>query len=153
MRRRVPDMAISDGDTVRVHYTGRLDDDTVFDTSDGHDPLIFTVGAGEVIPGFEDAVRGKEVGESVTVSIPPETAYGPRDEDLVRRLGRDQVQGDIAVGQYIEMTAEDDGAVLRATVVEITDEHVILDFNHFLAGQTLHFELEILGLEDATAAA
>ncbi len=137
-------MAIAEGDEVSVHYTGKLDDGQVFDTSEGRDPLTFTVGSGQLIPGFDQAVRGLEVGDKTTVAIPPGEAYGERDEARIQEVPREMLDApDLEEGQVIGLQTPD-GQQLQATVAGLTDEAVKLDFNHFLAGKTLTFEIEVV---------
>ena len=133
------------GDTVRVHYTGTLEDGTVFDTSLQREPLEFELGAGEMIPGFEQAVLGMHLGEIETVMIPPEQAYGPYRDELVQAVPRDQFPPGIepAVGMVLQQT-EPDGSVLLITIIEVTESTVTLDANHRLAGKTLTFEIELV---------
>ena len=136
------------GDTVKVHYTGRLDDGTVFDSSQGREPIEFVLGTGHVIPGFEKAVEGLEVGEQVTTKIPADEAYGPRSEELVLDVGRDQFPEGAKpqVGQRFQMTTGD-GQQTLVTVTEVSDEKVQIDANHPLAGQTLNFDLELVKID------
>lgn len=136
------------GDTVRVHYTGKLEDGTVFDSSEGSDPLEFTIGEGEVIPGFENAVVGMEPGQKKTVTIPADEAYGFHQDELIATVGRDQFPDDVKpeMGQQYEMQ-RDDGETFVMTVTEITDDEVTLDANHPLAGEDLTFDLELVGIE------
>lgn len=132
------------GDKVRVHYTGSLDDGTVFDTSKGREPLEFTLGEGLVIPGFEAAVEGMEVGETKKQRIPAENAYGAKREELMIEVPRTEVPPEAALtrGDEVQLqTAQ--GQVFVATVTEINDEVVKLDANHQLAGQDLTFEIEL----------
>jgi FKBP-type peptidyl-prolyl cis-trans isomerase 2 len=133
------------GDTVRVHYTGTLNDGTVFDSSQGRDPLEFTVGQGRVIPGFEQAVVGMDLGESRTTNIPVPQAYGPRDEKLIMRIDRQQVPADVelAVDDQVQLRRRDGGMAI-ATVTEITESTVTLDGNHPLAGKDLTFDIELV---------
>ncbi len=135
----------SDGDKVSVHYTGTLQDGTVFDSSRGSDPLTFTVGAGQMITGFDNAVRGMKVGETKTVTLPPEQAYGPYRSDLIITMGRDKFPKDITltVGQKVQLQ-NNLGQQFTATVIEIGDTTVKLDANHELAGKTLIFEIELV---------
>ena len=130
------------GDTVKVHYTGKLDDGTIFDSSFDRDPLEFTIGAGRLIPGFEQAVIGMVPDESKTVTVPSDQAYGPRREDLVMELGPDKIPDDMALerGQQVQVRQED-GRIFPVMVTEISDSGVTLDANHPLAGQDLTFEL------------
>lgn len=133
------------GDTVRVHYTGRLADGTVFDTSQGREPLEFALGSGQVIAGFDDAVEGMSPGESKSVWIPAADAYGPHDEDLLLLVEMDRFPPHIRpeVGQRLQMTREDDEPIL-VTVVDVMEEGVLLDENHPLAGRDLTFDLELV---------
>jgi peptidylprolyl isomerase len=133
----------ADGDTVHVHYTGRLDDGNVFDSSRGGRPLGFTLGEGRVIPGFEAAVRGMTVGETKTTVIPVEDAYGPRDEELLLEVPRSEMPDgfDPEVGGHLQMTTQG-GEAVPVRIHEVKDDVVILDANHPLAGQRLTFELE-----------
>jgi len=136
------------GDKVKVHYTGRLTDGTVFDTSlERDEPLEFTLGQGAVIQGFEQAVLGLRPGESRSVEIPPESAYGPHREDMTVLVERSQLPPDLdpQVGQRLEV-GHANGNTLLVTVTEVTGEAVRLDGNHPLAGQTLCFEIELLAI-------
>jgi FKBP-type peptidyl-prolyl cis-trans isomerase 2 len=139
-------MPARSGDTVTVHYRGTLEDGSVFDSSEGRAPLLFTLGEGDVIPGFEAAVLGLEVGEKAVATIPPEEAYGPRYEEAVQDVPID-LFGEAApeIGDVVSVIA-DDGTQLAATVSAISDDlmAVTLDFNHPLAGRTLTFEIELV---------
>ncbi len=137
--------AAKNGDTVRVHYVGRLDDGTVFDSSREREPLEFTVGSGEVIPGFEQAVEGMEVGEARQTRVEAGEAYGERRSDLVLDLPREQVPEGlgIAPGMRLELR-QADGQAVPVTVAEVGENSVTLDANHPLAGQDLNFELELM---------
>ena len=136
---------VKNGDTVRVHYEGRLEDGQVFDSSEGGEPLEFRVGAGEVIPGFDEAVRGMEVGEKKTVEIAPEDAYGERRDQLIAEMPRENMnlEGDPAPGMSLLMQTND-GQQIPVTVTEVTDSHVTLDANHPLAGRTLTFDVTLV---------
>lgn len=133
------------GDNVRVHYTGKLDDGTVFDSSEGREPLGFAVGSGQVIAGFDEAVLGMAVGESKVVRIPVEKAYGTRREELVMQVPIDQVPPDLdpEVGMRLEMGGAN-GEIMRVVVTDITDAHIVLDANPPLAGKDLTFTLEVV---------
>jgi FKBP-type peptidyl-prolyl cis-trans isomerase 2 len=133
------------GDTVHVHYTGRFDDGTVFDSSEGRAPLQFVLGTGYVIPGVEKAVEGMSVGEQVNAKIPPEDGYGPRSDELVLDVSLDQFPGEAAptVGQRFEMTTGEGQSTL-VTVTEVAADKVQIDANHPLAGRSLNFELELV---------
>lgn len=132
------------GDTVRVHYTGRLEDGSVFDSSRGREPLEFVLGARQVIPGFEEAVDGLSPGEERTVSIPVDRAYGPRREEMVLVVARDQFPDDIEpeVGQQLQMSQ--DGQVAIVTVTGVSDAEITMDANHPLAGKDLTFDVELV---------
>ncbi len=130
------------GNTVRVHYKGTLDDGTVFDSSEGIDPIEFTLGEGIVIPGFEDAVVGMHPGETKTIKIPSDEAYGGHREDLVVKVPKAALPEGVSVGTRLE--AGDPGATFEVTVVEIGDETATLDANHPLAGQDLTFDLTLV---------
>ncbi|MEM7123206.1 MAG: peptidylprolyl isomerase [Pseudomonadota bacterium] len=134
-----------DGDTVKVHYTGTLDDGRQFDSSAGGDPLEFTLGARQVIAGFESAVTGMTVGDTKTVSIEAEDAYGNHNPAMVQTVGRDRFPAnvDVAVGMQFQASGQD-GQPLAVTVVEVTDDQVTVDANHALAGQRLTFALELV---------
>lgn len=138
-------MAPNAGDTVLVHYRGTLADGSEFDSSEGRDPLRFTLGSGEVIQGFEDAVAGLAVGESTTVTIAPEDAYGPRYEDAVQTVrASDFAEGqEPFVGGMVSIVSPD-GQHLAAEITSVEDDEVVLDFNHPLAGKELTFELTLV---------
>lgn len=133
------------GDTVRIHYTGTLDDGTQFDSSAGRDPLEFALGGGQVIPGFDSAVDGMAVGESKTVTIPAEEAYGQRHEQLVQQVSRSALPDDIepAVGMQLQSQSPE-GQVMMLVVTEVEDESITVDANHPLAGQALTFDIELV---------
>ncbi len=135
------------GDTVNVHYTGQLDNGTVFDTSRSRHPLQFTIGKGQVIAGFEQAVVGMKSGESKTVIIPVDQAYGQRRQDMIITMERNQLPPDINpnIGQRLELTQMDDHNVL-VTVAAVTDTNLTLDANHPLAGKDLTFHIELIGI-------
>ena len=136
------------GDRVKVHYKGTLDDGTVFDSSrERGQPLEFTLGQGRLIKGFEAAVTGMAVGETETVTIPPEEAYGLSNNDLVRKIARAQFPSQIEakVGSYVS-TKHPDGGMLEAVITKVTEDAVTLDANHPLAGKALTFELELVDI-------
>ncbi|MEX2541268.1 MAG: peptidylprolyl isomerase [Trueperaceae bacterium] len=136
------------GNVVRVHYTGRLDDGSVFDSSHGREPLEFTLGGGQVISGFERAVAGMEVGETRSTNVPADEAYGPRREDLVLEIDREQIpEGvEVSIGTQLQLQQEN-GQAVPVTVAEVGNESVTLDANHPLAGKDLSFELELVEIE------
>jgi FKBP-type peptidyl-prolyl cis-trans isomerase 2 len=132
------------GDTVQVHYTGKLEDGSVFDSSRGRDPLEFTLGSGHVIEGFDSAVAGMAPGEEKTVTIPADNAYGGRRDELVFEVERSQLPDTIEpeVGQQLQMSQN--GQVAIVTIADVTADGVKLDANHPLAGRDLTFELELV---------
>ncbi len=133
------------GDAVKVHYTGKFDDGQVFDSSDGGDPLGFTVGAGQVIPGFDAALVGMQIGETKNVVIPADQAYGERIEEYVQTIDRQQfnLSGvEPELGMAIEMQTPQGSIPL--VITELTEASVTLDANHPLAGEELHFDLTLV---------
>ncbi|HAA15060.1 MAG TPA: peptidylprolyl isomerase [Cytophagales bacterium] len=138
-------MGASKGDNVKVHYTGTLKDGSVFDSSREREPLGFTLGAGQMIPGFEKAVEGMEVGETVTAELAPEDAYGPHSEEMLVDVPKDQVPADInpTVGQQLQLQRQD-GGVMNVVVKEVNEGNIVLDANHPLAGKDLIFEIELM---------
>lgn len=133
------------GKTVKVHYTGKLNDGSMFDTSEGKQPLEFEVGAGQMIPGFEEAILGMEKGEKKTVKINPEDAYGQHREDLVYEIEKAKLPENIEykVGLPLQSTLAD-GSKINLIMTEVKDNSVMLDANHPLAGQELTFDIELL---------
>ena len=138
---------VKDGDTVRVHYKGTLDDGTVFDSSANRSPLEFTVGQGQVIPGFEKAVVGMNQGETKTIRIAVAEAYGPRNEGMLTQIDRNQSPPHVQleVGLQLQVTGPD-GQPAVVTVTELSDLQVTLDANHPLAGKDLTFEIELVDI-------
>ncbi|KUK61091.1 peptidylprolyl isomerase [Methanoculleus sp.] len=139
-----------EGDTVKVHYTGKLEDGTVFDTSDEEAPIEFTIGRGQIIPGFEKAVIGMEPGEKKTAVIPPEEAYGPRSEDMTLTVDRGQFPEEInpEPGQQLQVQ-QPDGRAAVVVVSDVSESTVTLDANHPLAGQPLIFEIQLVDVVSA----
>jgi peptidylprolyl isomerase len=135
---------VKDGDTVKIHYTGTLKDGTKFDTSVGGEPIQFKVGEGRLIPGFEQAVVGLAAGDKKTFTIPFDEAYGPRRDELIVTVDRNQIPPEITpvVGEDLVMEREDSHFNVR--VVEVTDDIVTLDANHQLAGEDLVFDVELI---------
>jgi len=139
--------AIQSGDTVSVHYTGKLENGEIFDSSSGRRPMTFTVGTGQIIRGFDEAVLGMAVGDRKTVTIAPEQAYGPRQTELIVDIPRNTVpEGmELEKGMMIELV-DPQGNRIPAEVFEILDELIRMDLNHFLAGKTLVFDIEIVAI-------
>ncbi|NIR46339.1 MAG: peptidylprolyl isomerase [Gemmatimonadetes bacterium] len=133
------------GRTVKVHYTGKLEDGSVFDSSRDREPLEFTVGEHRLIPGFEKAVEGMEVGDTKTVTIEKDDAYGPRRDDLVFEVQKGVLPEDLdpQVGQMLHYKQED-GPPVPLTITDVKESTVTLDGNHPLAGKDLTFELELV---------
>lgn len=135
---------IADGKTVRIHYTGTLNDGTQFDSSAGRDPLEFETGAGMVIPGFDSAVRDMEVGGKKTVTIPSAEAYGEAREEMIGELPKDRFPPEMALAAGMTLQMMSPQGPLGVVIKEIREETVILDANHPLAGKDLTFELELV---------
>lgn len=136
---------VKKGDSVKVHYTGKFDDGQVFDTSDGGQPLAFQVGGGQVIPGFDAALVGMQVGETKQIIIQPDQAYGQRVEELIQTINRDQfrLEGvEPELGMAIEMQTPQGSIPL--VITEMTETTITLDANHPLAGEELHFDLTLV---------
>jgi peptidylprolyl isomerase len=133
------------GDTVKVHYTGKFEDGTVFDTSMNREPLEFTIGEGQLIPGFEKAVVGMEPGQSLTTEVPAAEAYGPYDEEMLLVVEKDQFPADVdpQVDQQLQVR-QADGRTFVVRVTDVSDSEVTLDANHPLAGEDLTFEIELV---------
>lgn len=136
------------GDTVQVHYTGTLDDGTVFDSSANREPLQFTIGAGQIIPGFEDAVIGMKPGDAKSTTIPADQAYGPHNDDMVVMVDRDQFPNHITpeIGQQLQIS-QPNGQPIVVTVTDVSVESVTLDANHPLAGKDLTFNIELVAID------
>ena len=132
------------GDTVKVHYTGTLSSGEEFDSSNGREPLEFEVGAGMVIPGFDNAVLDLEPGESIKVTIPAEEAYGERQEELIQTVPLDFFGEQLPQEGWMLQLQSEDGQVIPAVVVSVDDESATLDINHPLAGQDLTFDIELV---------
>ncbi|MFZ4794407.1 MAG: FKBP-type peptidyl-prolyl cis-trans isomerase [Blastocatellia bacterium] len=140
---------VKNGDNVKVHYTGKFDSGQVFDSSEGGEPLAFTVGTGQVIPGFDQALLGMSIGELKDVVIPALEAYGERIPELVQTVDRDQFSlGDMTpeLGMAIEMQTPEGSIPL--VITELTEATVTLDANHPLAGEELHFTLTLVEIGD-----
>ena len=139
-------MAIKDGDTIKVDYKGTLEDGSIFDSSEERQPLEFTVGSGRVIKGFDDAVKGMEVGEEAEITLAPEDAYGEHKTSLIDTVSRDLVQSNdmvMEIGKTFFVQTPH-GEPIPAKVVGLTDDEVTFDLNHPLAGKALTFKIKIV---------
>ena len=138
-----------EGDKVQVHYQGRLEDGTTFDSSQGRDPIEFTIGEGEVVPGFEQAVTGMTAGEKKTTTIAAEHAYGERMDDLLFSVGRDQVPDgmEVKVGDQLSVGLPN-GESVPMQVAGVDETSLTLDVNHPLAGKDLTFDLELVKIDE-----
>ena len=136
---------VKHGDTVKIHYTGKFEDGRVFDTSVGREPLEFTVGANQVIPGFEKGIVGMNQDESRTITIPPDEAYGPHHREMVLDIPRNEFPPNIQpeVGQQLELQQPNGQAVI-VMVIEVSESCVTLDGNHPLAGKDLIFDIQLI---------
>lgn len=138
---------VKSGDTVRVHYTGTLTDGQTFDSSEGRDPLEFQVGSGQIIPGLDAAVEGMAVGEKKTVEVPADQAYGQPDPNAQQAVPRAEIPEDIPLDLGTQLQVQTpQGQVMPVTVVEVTEEQVVLDANHPLAGKDLTFAIELVDI-------
>ena len=135
------------GDTVRIHYTGTLNDGTEFDSSRGREPLEFAIGSGQVIPGFDNAVEGMSVGENKSVKIEPDQAYGARHDQLVQQVPKSALPDDLeaTVGMQLQSQSPD-GQVMMFVVAEVGDDTITVDGNHPLAGHALNFDIELVSI-------
>ncbi len=132
-------------DTVKVHYTGKLEDGTIFDSSIDREPLEFKIGNGNMIPGFEKAVLGMELGDSKTANIPYQEAYGEKRKEMVVEVPKAQVPDDITPEVGLQLSIEQqDGGPIPVVISEVSDEVIILDANHPLAGKNLIFDIELV---------
>ena len=135
-----------EGDRVQIHYTGKFDDGTVFDTSRDRAPLEFQAGGNEIIPGVSQAVIGMEPGETKTVEIPPEKGFGQRVDTQVQRVEKKFLPEDVTVGSALQAQNEETGEPFTVWVVELDDDTAVLDANHPLAGRDLVFDIELVAI-------
>lgn len=142
-------MAVQSGDTIKIHYHGRLSDGTTFDSSEGRSPLEFTVGSGQVIKGFDDGVQGMTVGDRRTIEIPFVQAYGPEDPSMIIEFPVERLPEDLQpeIGMQLNMNNAE-GQQFPVVITGITDENIILNANHPLAGKDLIFDLELVEILD-----
>ena len=136
---------VKDGDQVKVHYTGKLNDGTVFDSSEGKPPFEFKIGTNSVIPGFESAVKGMAVGDEKTVTIPSQDGYGPVRDELIATVNKSAFPKNIdpTIGQQLQME-QPGGKTINVTIAKIEGEEVTLDANHPLAGKDLTFDIKLV---------
>lgn len=136
---------VKEGDVVKVHYTGKLINGEQFDSSVDREPLEFTVGAGQMIKGFDAAMPGMNLGEKKTINIAPEDGYGPRSEEAIIPFPKENVPADMKLEPGMQLTLSNQaGQPVPVTVVEVKDDVIVLDANHFLAGQELIFDIELV---------
>ncbi|WP_136440111.1 FKBP-type peptidyl-prolyl cis-trans isomerase [Pacificoceanicola onchidii] len=136
---------VKSGDTVRIHYTGTLADGSVFDSSQGRDPLEFQVGSGQIIPGLDKAIPGMTAGEKKKVDIPADEAYGQPNPQAMQTVPRADIPADIPLEVGLQLQVQTPtGQVMPVTVTEMTEEQVTLDANHPLAGKDLTFDFELV---------
>ena len=139
---------VENGDKIKVHYHGKLRSGEVFDSSQGRDPLEFTVGSGQVIKGFDEGVKGMQVGDKKTVEIPVKDAYGEKQQEMLIEFPIDQFPEDMKPESGMQlMMSNGSGQNFPVTVEEVRENTVILDANHPLAGQDLIFDLELVSIE------
>jgi FKBP-type peptidyl-prolyl cis-trans isomerase 2 len=140
---------IENGKIVEVHYTGKTkDDEKQFDSSFEREPLKFQIGTGQIIPGFESAILGKKVGDKVQVTVESKDGYGDVREDLIAKVKKEQLPGEVQIGQQLQAPSND-GKNINVVVTEINEDHVVVDANHPLAGKDLSFDIEVVNVEDA----
>ena len=140
---------VKEGDLVKVHYTGKMVNGEQFDSSVGREPLEFTVGAGQMIKGFDDAMPGMALGEKKTINIAPEDGYGHRSEEAIIEFPKENVPGDMVLEPGMPLTLSNQaGQPVQVIVVEVKDDIIILDANHFLAGQELIFDIELVEISE-----
>ncbi len=138
---------IKKGDTVRIHYTGTLSDGSVFDSSKDRDPLEFTYGEGQIIPGLELGMEGMSVGDTRVVEVPAEQAYGPVLPEARRAVPREDLPEEVPMELGTQVHAHnEEGQVMTLTIFEVTETHVVLDANHPLAGKDLSFDVELISI-------
>lgn len=136
---------VKSGDTVKVHYTGKLTSGEQFDSSTGREPLEFTVGGGQMIKGFDAAMPGMEVGEKKTISIAAADAYGEKDPEAMLEFPKENIPADMKLEPGMQLTLNNEqGQPFPVVVSEIKEDVVVLDANHFLAGEALVFDIELV---------
>ena len=140
---------VKEGDLVKVHYTGKLVNGEQFDSSIGREPLEFTVGAGQMIKGFDNAMPGMSLGEKKTINIAPEDGYGHRSEEAIIEFPKENVPADMVLEPGMPLNlSNQNGQPVPVIVVEVKDDVIIFDANHFLAGQELIFDIELVEISE-----
>lgn len=143
-------MEIAQNKIVKIHYKGTLEDGSVFDSSEGREPLEFLYGVGMIIPGLEEGILGLKVGDKKSIYIKAEKAYGPRMEEAMQEVPKSQLPEDIELSIGMQLAAQGPQGVIPVTIKDIKEESVLIDFNHPLAGKALNFDVEILDVKNAT---
>lgn len=138
------------GDIVSLHYKGTLNDGTIFDSSEGREPLEFEVGSGMVIKGFDDGVMGMAIGEKKDIHIGVEEAYGPSNEEMIFKFDKAGIPNDVPLEIGGTLNMHDGQQAIPVVIREIADDHVLMDANHPLAGQELNFALELVSIKDGS---
>jgi peptidylprolyl isomerase len=138
---------VKSGDTVKIQYTGKLDDNSVFDTSVDRDPIQLTIGQGRTIPALEEAIIGMKTGETKTVEISAEQGYGPYQKELVHKVSREVLPADMEpeIGQRLKATSTD-GRAFSVTIKDVSENSITMDANHPLAGKDLTFDIELIAI-------
>ena len=140
-------MGAQDGNTIQVEYTGKLKDGSVFDTSEGREPLEFTMGEGQLIPGFENAVKDMDVDEEKTVTIKADEAYGQPKDEFIQEFPKDSLPEEIPAEEGQQLQLQDqNGRAIPATIIDVDDENITIDMNHPLAGKDLTFEIKVVSI-------
>jgi FKBP-type peptidyl-prolyl cis-trans isomerase 2 len=143
------DKTVTNGSKVKVHYTGKLEDGNVFDSSEGKDPLEFTIGSGQVIKGFEEGLVGMSLNSEKEIKLPAKDAYGERNETLQQKIPIEQLPPNLKEakkGMYLRLQAPN-GQMINALIADLTDKEITLDLNHPLAGKSLIFKIKVVGIE------
>ncbi|UBM58418.1 peptidylprolyl isomerase [Marinilongibacter aquaticus] len=138
---------VKSGDTIKVHYKGTLNDGTLFDSSEGRDPLEFQVGSGMVIKGFDEGVQGMKIGDKKTINIPSAEAYGEPKAEMIFDFEREQIPNDIPLEIGGALNMHNGQQTIPVKIIDITEKTVKLDANHPLAGQDLNFDLELVEIK------
>lgn len=142
--------AITDNSVVTIHYTLTNATGEVLDQSAPDTPLTYMQGAGNIIPGLENALKGKTAGDKTEVTVAPEEGYGPRQEQLIQQVPRSAFPEDAKIEKGMEFSAQGEQGAIRVVVTDIADEEITIDANHPLAGETLHFDVDIAAVRPAT---